>query len=482
MRTDSLRRLGRLGGAVRRAARVVVVLPALLGAGPCSATPVDSAEGDTPSRPSEAAATGELTSLRYPDALEVPIAGTIYSLPAAYLDPGEAEDLLRTVRERSPERELVVLVDPPMARALREETESLGLHLVGTGDRLFTPWPRDPFSVVESPEGGLVLVDRPDRQRGREEDAGMARTLLQGLPPELVRRWGGVRLERAPLPFHNGHVLLAGDAAWVSLHSLEPRILEILDLDRVPAETFGSPAGIDRYLDVAERAVEDFAALYGKPVRLVHPLPRTGPPAERTETMREIGGGGPFDLDSLVTFLPGEDGTLQALVGDPEAGLRLLRDLPPEGWGALAATYGIGGPEGRAGRPSAALLAYQSGERGVWLGRFLDLVAAHLADRGLAVDRLPLVLVPTRLLPEPEAYDHDQFVLGWNNVVVEVRDGRTTAEGFSSGVPSADARAREIYADAGARLELLPPLVRSVVGGGGYRCASNQVRLRTVRK
>lgn len=484
-------RRGLLSRALGRSAtaRAVALLPALLGAVSCPAASGEPATPAASGGPSEATARRPtagaqgstrvgLEALRYPDALEVPIAGTVYSLPAAYLDPGRAEALLRAARELSPERELIALVDPPMARVLGDSADDLRVHLVPTGDRLFTPWPRDPFSVVQDPEGGLVLVDRPDLQRGREEDAGMARTLLEGMPAALAERWGGVRLERSALPFHNGHVLMADGAAWISLHSLEPRILEILGLDRVPAETFGTATGIDRYLAAADRAIEDFAAFYGKPVRLVHPLPRSGPPPERTATMREIGGGGPFDLDSLVTFLPSEGEGLRALVGDPEAGLELLAGLGPEGWRALEATYGIGGAGGRAGRASAPLLDFQTGERAEWLGRFLDLVADHLAGAGVAVDRLPLVVVPTRLLPDPDAYQSPRFLLGWNNVVVEVRDGRTTAEGFSSGIPSADAKAREIYAAAGAELELLPPLVGSVTGGGGYRCASNQVRIR----
>lgn len=436
--------------------------------------------------PSACAAAPEATAeppareVTYPDALTAPIAATVFSLPSPLVDPEQAVALLEAVRERAPQRDLVVLVDPGMADALGGRAEPLRLHLVPTGEHLFSPWPRDPFSVVFDPAGGLVLVDRPGRQPGREADAAMAETLLRGLPPELARDWGGVRREEARLPFHNGHVLLAGGAAWVSLHSLEPRILEILGRERVPAESFGTATGIDRYLEAADRAIEDFAHFYGRPVRPVHPLPRTGPLAARTETLRAIGGGGAYDLDSLVTFLPGPDGGLRALVGDPAAGRRLLADLGPDDWRALAATYGLGadGESGPArGEPSAPLLAHQGGTRAVWLGRFLDLAAEHLAGQGVAVDRLPLVLVPTRLLPDPDRFGHEQFVLGWNNVVVEARDGRTTVEGFSSGVPAADARAREIYAAAGARLELLPPLVGSVVGNGGYRCASNQVRL-----
>lgn len=412
--------------------------------------------------------------LRYADILTDPIVASIYSLPSTLVEPGEALAFLRAVREHAPEREVLVLADPPMAEALRPEADPLRLHLVPTGERTFSPWPRDPFSTAHDPAGGLVLHDRPNPQPGREADAGMAEVLVRGFPEELARAWGGVRRETAPLPFHNGHVLLAGGAAWVSLHSLEPRIVEILGLERVPAESFGTAEGIDRYLEAGERAMEDFTRLYGKPVRPVHPLPASGPLATRVETIRAIGGGGPFDLDSLITFLPAADGGLQALVGSPPAGLRLLAGLGAEGWAGLAGTYGIEVPSG--GRPSAPLIAYQTGSRAVWLGRYLDLVAAHLAERGIAVDRLPLVLVPTRLLPDPDRFGHPDFVLGWNNVVVEVREGRATAEGFSSGIPSADARAREIYAGTGTRLELLPPLVDSVTGNGGYRCASNQVR------
>jgi len=39
-----------------------------------------------------------------------------------------------------------------------------------------------------------------------------------------------------------------------------------------------------------------------------------------------------------------------------------------------------------------------------------------------------------------------------------------------------DELARKTFAAAGYRLHLFPPLVRSIVLGGGYRCASNHLR------
>ena len=104
-------------------------------------------------------------------------------------------------------------------------------------------------------------------------------------------------------------------------------------------------------------------------------------------------------------------------------------------------------------------------------------MAQHLSSQGLAVDRLPLVRVPTELLVHHELFAHPEFLLTWNNVVIERDgDGRMVAEGFASLLPSADRRAREVFAGSGMRLELLPPLVESVRRNGGYRCSSKHLR------
>ena len=428
------------------------------------AAPRSSAAREMPIR------AGELT---FPDDLTAPVRASIYSLPSNLIDPGNARRLLAAVHALAPERTLVALTDLPMTRKLAPDAQDLGLTLVETYGRAYSPWPRDPFSVALREDGGLVLVERPYRQAGREEDASMARELVQGLPDALDRRWGEPRWGEAPIPFHNGHILMTGGAAWVSLHSLELQILRDLHLDRVPVENFSSAAGIDRYLAAAHRAMAEMSSLYGKPVRLVHDLPESGPVAERAALMRRIGGGAGFDLDSVLTLLPGDGGHLHALVADPAVGRRLLEGLDPVGWKTLRDTYGL---EPKGPELASRLLAYQGAARATRLQGFLDLVADHLAGSGFTVGRLPLVLVPVDLLPGGTELDYPDFVLGWNNVVVEVRGGKPRAEGFASLLPAGDQAAREAFAAAGVHLDLLPPLVASVVRNGGYRCASNQVR------
>jgi hypothetical protein len=99
-----------------------------------------------------------------------------------------------------------------------------------------------------------------------------------------------------------------------------------------------------------------------------------------------------------------------------------------------------------------------------------------MRDSGFAVDRLPLLLVPTRLLSDVDPNGAPDFVLGWNNVVIESTVHGTRAEGFASRLPAGDLAATELFARAGVKLDLLSPLVPSVILGGGYRCASNQLK------
>lgn len=424
------------------------------------------------------------SGLLYPDEIERPIDATFFSFPSRYFeDPEPLAALLRAVRKRAPEREIVVLADLPLRERLEEAASGLGVHWIESYGRPYSPWPRDPFSTARLPGGRLVLIDRPSLQGGREGDAWMARELIQNLPPALEAAWGGVAWGEAPFFFHNGHVVMAGGAAWTSLHGLERRILEVLGLEAVPVASFATAEGIDRYLAAARRVMDEMAAFYGKPVRLVHPLPDAGRPLpERTATMRSIGGGAGIDLDSIVSFVPhsadsGDDsGGVQALVGDLDAGRELLAALGADGLRSLRDTYGFTPPP----RDLRGLLTgAQRAHRAASLDDFLDLTASHLAASGVPVRRVPLLFVPTALLADRALYEHDHFLIGWNNVVLETRDGRTTAEGFASGIPTGDARAREIYREAGVDLVLLPPLVESVKANGGYRCASNQVRSRS---
>jgi hypothetical protein len=415
--------------------------------------------------------------LRFDDEAERPLAASIYSLPSSFFAEKEAVAFLSAVRKAAPHRTLIVLADPPLRGALEARARTLGVRLLDTHGHAFSPWPRDPFSLVRTPAGGLLVLVRPNLQPGREEDAFMGPELVRDLPEDLDRAWGRVTWTEAPVPFHNGQILPQQGAVWITLHTLEPRILKILGVDRVPVQTFGTAEGIDRYVAAARRAADELGALYARPARFVHPLPASGPLTERMALMRRLGGGAGYDLDSLVTFLPGSSKST-ALVADLAAGRKLLAGLPAAERKALRAGYDL---EPAAAALAQALAAAQETPRAASLAAFLDLTAEHLAAAGLRVLRLPLVRIPYALLRDRRGLEtasgsDEEFLLTWNNVVAETRDGKLRAEGFASLLPSGDAAARAAFKTAGAHLDLFPPLVRSIVLNGGYRCASSHVR------
>ncbi|PYQ65386.1 MAG: hypothetical protein DMF53_05605 [Acidobacteria bacterium] len=397
------------------------------------------------------------------------LTASVYSLPSFFFDLKTADAFLSAVHAASPERTLVVLTDSTVLAGLAPRAKELSLRLLDTYGRPYSPWPRDPFSLVHARNGGVRVLVRPNLQRGREEDANLGPELVRSLPEDLDRAWGKVTWSTAPVPFHNGQVMLTPDAAWITLHALEPRILAILGIDRVPVESFATAAGIGRYLAAADRAAEELSRLYGRPVRFVHPLPRQGDLAARTELMRRIGGGAGYDLDSIVTLLPGG----KALVADAAAGRSLLAKLPAADWDILRRGYGLE-PAGDA--LASALRTAQGTPEVEALGGFLDLVAQQLAGSGMTVRRLPVLTVPVALLADRSGLSHESFLLTWNNAVVEVRKGQARAEGFSYLLPSGDQAARDAFAALGVHLDLFPPLVRSIVLNGGYRCASNHLR------
>jgi hypothetical protein len=338
-----------------------------------------------------------------------PIETSIYSINSTFFSE-DARAFLSAVRKSAPKRRIVVLTDSPMK----------DVTVVPTFGRPYTPWPRDPFTIARASDGGVVLINRPNLQPQREEDANMARALTQ---------YEDTRWTVAPIPFHNGHILLTPRAAWISIHTVEIRALQLLGLKRVPVQTFGTKAGIDKYLGAVRQAAKELEELYRKPVRFVHPL--VADPA----LMQRFAGGGGFDLDSVMTLLPQSNGSLVALVGDFSP-----RYTPNKVFGTVAPQ-----PKGLQG--------------------FLDMIASHLSANGIKVKRLPLINMRSKDAPT-------EFLLTWNNVVLE--PGR--AEGFSMLIPDADAFAKKTFADAGYQLTLFPPLVKSVTHNGGYRCASNHVR------
>jgi len=403
-----------------------------------------------------------------------PIEASFFVLASEMFYREEVLRFLGAVVALDPERTVVVITDGSMRRVIAADPALSRVRFVPSLGRGYSPWPRDPFLLCRRPDGGVALLARPYRQPGREADADLARAVVQGLPEDLDRAWGGVRWSRAPIPFHNGQVLFADKTAWMSIHSVELLDLERLGLDRVPVAEFGTAAGVERYLEVTRSSALELGHFYGVTPRFVHPLASGGAVVAPTELMKKLGGGAGFDLDSLMTVLPAGSRTAPtALVADLALGRRLVAsasaaDLDPlrEAFGFLSA-----GPALR-----EALALAQESERARRLDSFLELVASHLTGQGLRVLRLPLLLVPTALVRDGDQTTALDFLLTWSNVVLERRRGGIRAEGFASGFPLGDAMATRAFSSAGCDLRLLPPLPRSIVLNGGYRCASNHLR------
>lgn len=389
------------------------------------------------------------------------IEASIFSINSRFVKPAEARRFLSAVRSAAPERRIVVIGDDAMRSALANDLSALRIDFIDNFNRPLTPWPRDPFSIAHTPDGRVVFVNRPNQQRNREEDATMVRVLLDGLPKSLDERWKA-RWTTGATSFHNGQVLLTPNAAWISIHSVEFRATEILGIDHVPVEEFGSAEGVARYTGAVQRAAKELAELYGRPVRFIHELPRT------SEQIATLGGGAGFDLDSIVTLLPHGDGSTEALVGDLSLGGKLGADALSSEWREMEKTYALHGGA------RDAVINFQHDPAATGLQRFLDRIARDLAASGVKVRRLPLLMVPSPLLTnDDERPETPYFLVTWNNVVLE----RSRAEGFASGLASGDRAARSAFKAAGYDLTLFPPLPRSVVLNGGYRCASNEVRV-----
>jgi hypothetical protein len=387
-----------------------------------------------------------------------PIEASIYSINSRFVKPDEAKRFLTAVRAASPQRRIVVIGDEATQSALRKDLAALRIDFIDNLNRPLTPWPRDPFSIARAPNGGVVFINRPNMQRNREEDATMVRVLLNGLPKSLDDHWKP-RWTTGATSFHNGQILLTPKAVWISMHSVEFRALELLGIDRVPVEQFGSADGVARYTDAVRRAANELSKLYDRPVRFVHELPHT------PQQIEVLGGGAGFDLDSIVTLLPHTDGSIDALIGDVSLGAKLAASANE--WQELEKTYSL------TASARDAVANFQNDPSSVGLQRFLDQTAHDLAAHGVKVRRLPLLIVPTSLLADDDRSETPYFLVTANNVVLE----RNRAEGFASGLPIVDSAARSTFKSVGYDLTLFAPLPRSVVLNGGYRCASNEVRV-----
>lgn len=399
-----------------------------------------------------------------------PIGASIYSLPSRFFRYEEAADFLRAVHLMAPQRDLVVLADAPLIDDLRPLTGELPLHLIDTFARHYTPWPRDPFMVLNDPEGAVRLLVRPNAQARREGDISMARDLVRGLPTELDEAWGQPEWTAAPVPFHGGHTLATPGTTWASVHTLLPRIVEIMG-EYPTLASLKQPWARARFVAALDAAWDEFETVFAQPLRFVHELPDAEGGVSDFEEM--LVGGGTSDLDSLIAILPGADGSSVALVGDFALGKELVSAAPEADLHTFGTTYHLE-LSGEALRE--ALLEQKVGRTNELIGDFLDSAAAYLRTEGLEVRRLPLLHVPEPIVEKEFRLARDGFLVTWSNVVLEHVDGNRFAEGFSSGLPSVDAAVRGIYADAAYELRLTPTLALSVMRDGGYRCASNHVR------
>ena len=180
-------------------------------------------------------------------------------------------------------------------------------------------------------------------------------------------------------------------------------------------------------LEAARAEAESLERLLGRRVRFVHPLPA----GTDAGALRRLGGGAGFDLDSLLTVLP-TNGRPVALLGRVVDGADLLGSVDAAELDTFAATYDLA-PRGAALR--AALTTAQATPRARALDTFLDVVDAHLGRSGFTVERIPLLLVPYVLRTDPEAIPGHDFLVGWNNVVLETGEGKQRAEGFGRPTP-----------------------------------------------
>ena len=376
--------------------------------------------------------------LRFTDDAESPLAASVYSLPSFFFDAATAEPSSpRSAAAPGPHPDRAdrpAAPPPPRSRAPRRSV---------SGSSTPTAAPTPPGRAIPSawsarPAGSVLVLVRPNLQPGREEDAHLGPELVQDLPDEIDRAWGGVTWAEAPVPFHNGQVLLTRDAAWITLHALEPRILALLGLARVPVETLRRRAG-DRPLRRRRRKA---ARELSEPLRPARPL---RPPPARAGRPRR-GGLGPDPPDRrrrrLRPRLDRHPAARRKRHRGPGGGRlgrpRAPREVCRRRTGARSgAGYGLE-PEGEP--LAAALAAAQRTPRADALDGFLDLTAEHLAAEGFEVRRLPLLRRPRRSAPRPGGPHPSGVPVTWNNVVVETRDGGLRAEGFASLLPAATAR------------------------------------------
>lgn len=423
-----------------------------------------------------------------------PITSHLFSLPSTHFDPAACLETLRSVRSACPEAELLVLSDfmgssQPAARTFCEELRSMGCRLLPTlGQSPPSPWLRDPMLPLEDEEGRLIFLSRPNRQSGRESDLKVSRQLVSAAAQDWDEEHREVSWSPCPTPFHGGHLIFTPGSVWLSVHSVETRVLELMNIDRIDVTKLLKPEGWANYCRAVDAAVDELGAALGVQTNLVHPWPSPPPGMSHSEFISALGGGNDIDLDVLLTLIPDQTSHagVVALVGSTDASRPLIEKLTATELETFAQSFGMDLPATQL-RPR--LQTWQGSPKVSGLEDFLKLVSLHLASMDIPVATTPLVFVETKLITSHPRLSNDQphvhFPLGHCNAVLERvaptanRNSRSMrAHAFMSGLPSLDSKATSAYEEIGCQLHLHPPLIESLVLEGGFRCATQQIRKR----
>lgn len=399
------------------------------------------------------------------------ILASVYSLPSHFFGPEDTRPFLQALlREAPADRKILVLADFRMRRALQLGDRITFLETYG---RYYSPWPRDPFLYADATGGQTALLFRPPLETKRQDDSFLAQEIWRKLPEPLRQELGLSGLAPSPLRFHVGHLLFGKRQLFLSVHALEEETLARQRRGDLPAADRADPAGVLRYLDNVQAVARELGLAWAREPVFIHPFP----PVAGVEQLRSGAG---RDLDSYMALVEDAGGLEVPVVGSLALGRELASALDGQDAAALTQSLRLGDVSLEDLR--AGLLAYNQEPAARAFESYLDLVAGHLKQITGRCERLPLLVFPVRLLADRERIDHADFLIGWTNLVAERRaSGSGTArcvELFSQGIPSGDRQARKLYEGLGLSCRFFPWLRNSVVFGGGYRCASNHLRVK----
>lgn len=417
-----------------------------------------------------------------------PLQALLFSFPSSMFDPEDCIALLSSVHQSSPNVALAVVSDFVTADSKTAEwfvtkAQTLGSHLIAPLGSPPSPWLRDPILVARDREDRLVFVNRAGPQLGREQDQNIPREFIRGLPAGFEDLTGPIHWSQAPLHFHGGHLLSTPRSVWISTHSIETRILQRLGLESINIPRLIEPSGWADFTDAVIASAADLRSLGCRHVQWVHPWPSAPAGMEHSQFVHNLGGGNDIDLDTLLTILPGEPADT-ALIGDPKTGATLLEQISDAELAEFSRRFEMGLQPGDLRRE---LTQWWNSPHVISLSAFQDLMESHLRSEGLRVRRTPILMVPTRLIAAHPKFalnqPHVHFPIGFSNVVLDSSHDPNhpaapplRAHCFESCLPTFDAEAGRVYAEAGCELILHPTLVESVISEGGFRCATQEIR------